>query len=217
MSQTHYVLCLYLLISKNVLLPIWTLGTTSFGAILMKMYSFIVFALFSRKLSRRRNASWCELQHTLCACRGCARRMPYQCAGICAGYHFLRGWCCLRIIYESAVNFEDVYFELCLLCLHCFPPCLLSFFFSPVNLLEILKGFKSIPPSSLPHPSIPLSLPHTHFSLLAATRFEKIAVYFDPQCGWRPHLVAAGNSISLPHTDEWVTTFRAPVNMCLMW
>lgn len=46
MSQTHYVLCLYLLISKNVLLPIWTLGITSFGVILMKIYSFIVLLYF---------------------------------------------------------------------------------------------------------------------------------------------------------------------------
>lgn len=46
MSQTHYVLCLYLLISKNVILPIWTLGITSFGVILMKMYSFIVLLYF---------------------------------------------------------------------------------------------------------------------------------------------------------------------------
>lgn len=132
-----------------------------------------------------------------------------------SGLSFSRGWCCLRIIYESAVNFEDVDFELHLLCFHRFPQCLLSFFFFPSKLIGNAQGFEIQP--SLPHSSISPSLPHTHFSLLAATRFEKIAVYFDPRCGWRPHLVAAGNSISLPHTDEWVTTFRAPVNMCLMW
>lgn len=91
-----------------------------------------------------------------------------------------------------------------------FPPCLLSFSSSQWTPSSLLN-----PP--LPRSSIPLSLPHAHFSLLAATRFEKIAVYFDPRSGWRPHLVAAGNSISLPHADEWVTTFRAPVNMCLTW
>lgn len=47
------------------------------------------------------------------------------------------------------MNFEDVDFELCLLCLHCLTR-VCSHFSFPVNLLEILKGFKSIPPSPIP-------------------------------------------------------------------
>lgn len=47
MGQIDYVLCLYFLISKNVVLPIWTLGTftTSFGVILMKT-SFMHYYIF---------------------------------------------------------------------------------------------------------------------------------------------------------------------------
>lgn len=54
MGQIDYVLCLYFLISKNVVLPLWTLGTftTSFGVILMKtlfMYYYILMLYFRDK------------------------------------------------------------------------------------------------------------------------------------------------------------------------
>lgn len=95
-----------------------------------------------------------------------------------------------------------------LLCFHGFPlSC--SLFFS-VNLFEILQGFKPLP--------LPLSHPlsHTHLVSWLQQGLKRLQ-FISTHSGWRPHLVAAGNSISLPHTDEWVTTFRAPVNMCLLW
>ena len=59
---------------------------------------------------------------------------------------------------------------------------------------------------------------HTHIHLVSwLQQGLKRLQFISTHSGWRPYLVAAGNSISLPHTDEWVTTFRAPVNMCLLW
>lgn len=62
--------------------------------------------------------------------------------------------------------------------------------------------------------SLPLS--HTHLVSWLQQGLKRLQ-FISTHSGWRPHLVAAGNSISLPHTDEWVTTFSAPVNMCLLW
>lgn len=64
-----------------------------------------------------------------------------------------------------------------------------------VNLFEILLGFKALP--------LFLSLfrSHTHLVSWLQQGLERLQ-FISTHSGWRPHLVAAGNSISLPHTDE---------------
>lgn len=98
------------------------------------------------------------------------------------------------------------------LCFHCFPLfCSLFFFFFPplsfaVNLLEILWGSKPLSLSASPHPlltnpPLPPSPAHTHLVSWLQQGLKRLQ-FISTRSGWRPHLVAAGNSISLPHADE---------------
>ncbi len=122
-------------------------------------------------------------------------------------YGLMREWCASRIIYKitkRALYAWNLDSEVCLFAFHDF--LLSSSLFFPVNLFEILLGFKPLA----------LSLSLTHLVSWLQQGLKRLQ-FISTHSGWRPHLVAAGNSISLPHTDEWVTTFRAPVNMCLLW
>lgn len=85
-------------------------------------------------------------------------------------------------------------------------------FFCVCKLIWNPPGFST----SLSLLSFFLASSHSHLVSWLQQGLKRLQ-FISTHSGWRPHLVAAGNSISLPHTDEWVTTFRAPVNMCLLW
>lgn len=135
-------------------MPTWTLRTctSSSGVIVMKVlfiYYYIVFLYFRDRhifaagklkcLSQKECFVMWTTTYTLCL-QGMGQKNAKSVLWYLSRLSFLRGWCCLRIIYESAVNFVDVDFELCLLCLRCFPLCLLSFFLSS-KLIGNPQGF----------------------------------------------------------------------------
>lgn len=89
------------------------------------------------------------------------------------------------------------------------------FLLSPFSFNKLIL----IHPLGFPSPSPSLSFPFCRFLPLSCpnNKARKRLQFISKRSGWRPHLRAPGNSIRPASPDEWVTSFRLPVNMCLPW